>query len=78
MEIVHTEVSLPLGFGGVKTDKLAFILDNVLTEAECSDLIQITEDQGYEPALINVGGGRQERAPEVRNSASWTVWRRPT
>ena len=68
MEIVKTEVSLPLGFGGVKTDKLAFILDNVLTEAECSDLIQITKDQGYEPALINVGGGHQKKCPEVRNN----------
>ena len=68
MEIVKTEVSLPPGFGGVKTDKLAFILDNVLTEAECSDLIQITEDQGYEPALINVGGGHQKKCPEVRNN----------
>ena len=67
MEIVQTEVSLPLLFGGEKNKKLAFILDNVLTEAECSDLIKITEDQGYEPALVNVGGGRQQLLPEVRN-----------
>ena len=68
MEIVQTEVNLPLSFGAEKDGRLAFILDNVLTEAECADLIKITEDQGYEPALINVGGGHQQLCPEVRNN----------
>ena len=68
MEIVQTKVNLPLSFGAEKDGRLAFILDNVLTEAECADLIKITEDQGYEPALINVGGGRQQFRPEYRNN----------
>ena len=68
MEVVKTEVTLPLTFGSEKDGRLAFILDNVLTEAECSDWIQITEDQGYEPALLNVGGGHQQLCPEVRNN----------
>ena len=68
MEIVQTKVNLPLSFVAEKDDRLAFILDNVLTEAECADLIKKTEDQGYEPALINVGGGHQQLCPEVRNN----------
>ena len=80
MDVVRTEVNLPQGQG-----RLAFILDNILTEAECQDLIRRTEDQGYEPALLNVGPGRQELVTEVRNSercimdsvetASW-IWER--
>ena len=67
MNIVKTEVSLPL-LGAEKDERLAFVLDNVLTEAECSDLIKITEEQGYEPALLNVGGGEQQLRTDVRKS----------
>jgi len=80
MDVVRTEVNLPQGQG-----RLAFILDNILTEAECRDLIRRTEDQGYEPALLNVGPGRQELVTDVRKSerciidsvetASW-IWER--
>ena len=38
--------------------KLAFMLYNVFTKAECAELIKITEEKGYEVALVNVGGGR--------------------
>ena len=31
----------------------------VLTEEECVQLIKETEDIGYEPALLNIGGGNQ-------------------
>ena len=68
MEVLKANVNLPLTFCSEKDGRLAFILDNVLTEAECSDLIKITEDQGYEPALLNVGGGQQQLCPEVRNN----------
>ena len=67
MNIVRSEVSLPL-LGGLKDERLAFVLDNVLTEAECSDLIQITEDQGYEPALLNIGFGEQQLRTDIRNN----------
>ena len=65
MNIVRTEVSLPL-LGGLKDERLAFVLDNVLTEAECTDLIKITEDKGYEPALLNVGFGEQQLRTDIR------------
>merc|ERR1712001_411358 len=49
-------------------DRLAFILDNVLSEEECRALIEETKDKGYEDALLNVGGGRQILATDIRNS----------
>lgn len=42
------------------------LLDNVLTVPECRGLILFSETVGYEPAMINVGGGRQVRS-EARN-----------
>lgn len=47
MEIVKTEVRLP-SIGHYQDNRLAFILDNVLTEKECLNLIKMTEDHGYE------------------------------
>ena len=70
MEIVKTEVKLPLlwNLGNQEDNRLAFILDNVLTEAECLELIKTTEDQGYEEALVNVGFGQQKLLTDFRNS----------
>ena len=48
--------------------KLAFVIENVLTKEECSALIAATEGEGYEHALVNMGGGRQAYRPDVRNS----------
>ncbi|MCJ1378052.1 hypothetical protein MMC17_001148 [Xylographa soralifera] len=48
----------------------AVVLDNVLTAAECNQLIQAAEastSAGWEPAMINVGGGRQMLALDTRN-----------
>ncbi|MCJ1318526.1 hypothetical protein MMC15_003856 [Xylographa vitiligo] len=48
----------------------AVVLENVLTAAECEQLIQAAEattSAGWEPAMINVGGGRQELALDTRN-----------
>ncbi|CAG7817607.1 unnamed protein product [Allacma fusca] len=39
--------------------KLAFLLHNVFTPEECKALIKISEDTGYTPALVTVGGGKQ-------------------
>ena len=72
MNVVRTEVSLPL-LGGLKDERLAFVLDNVLTEAECSDLIKITEDKGYEPALLNVGFGEQKLRTDVRQGYLYRI-----
>lgn len=51
-----------------RTTKLAFILHNVLTIEECQKLIEVSEAKGYEPALLNVGGGHEIPAPSVRNN----------
>jgi len=48
--------------------KLAFILLNVFTPEECQEWIQMTEERGYSPALINMGA-KQTLRPDVRNNA---------
>lgn len=48
----------------------AVILDNVLTKSECEDLIRATEARTggqWEPAMVNVGGGRQKLITDTRN-----------
>ena len=67
MEIVRKDVSLSEIYGE-NHNLLAFTLDNVLSGAECEDLIKETEDRGYELALINTGGGNQGLRLDVRNS----------
>ena len=52
MEVVKTNIKLP-SLGNNQDTRLAFILDNVLTEDECLDLIKTTEDQGYEDVVEN-------------------------
>ena len=71
MDIRKTKVDLPpVRRMGTKhtNDKLAFVLDNVLTEDECKALIEETEEKGYEAALLNVGNGRQVLDTTYRNS----------
>jgi predicted 2-oxoglutarate/Fe(II)-dependent dioxygenase YbiX len=46
----------------------ALTIECALSEAECAELIEATEAIGYGEALVNVGGGRQLRMAEVRNS----------
>ena len=51
-------------------DKYAVILDNVLSSDECKLLIHAAETsatQGWERAMINVGGGRQQLMIDERN-----------
>ncbi|KAF0686795.1 Aste57867_21417 [Aphanomyces stellatus] len=50
------------------TSKLVLTLDNILSTEECQTLIDASEALGYEPALLNVGGGRQELHTDVRNN----------
>ena len=66
----------------------AVVLDNVLTAAECKQLLQAAEastSAGWEPAMVNVGGGRQMLALDTRNCGRiiWddsevigTIWNR--
>lgn len=52
----------------VQGDRLAFVLENVFSEQECQELIDLSESKGYEPALVNVGYGQQVRMPDYRNN----------
>eukprot|EP01084_Bolivina_argentea_P137550 242263_1 len=49
-------------------DKFGIIIENVYTKDECNEIIELTESQEYEPALVNIGGGEQIRADHFRNS----------
>jgi hypothetical protein len=49
-------------------NKLAYGLYNVFTPEECQEWINMTEERGYEPALVNVGGGQQQLMSDVRNN----------
>ena|SRR3990167_5196790 len=48
--------------------KLAFVLYNIFSKEECDEWIRLTEEKGYEPALVNVGGGQQRLMTDVRNN----------
>eukprot|EP00298_Acanthocystis_sp_HF-20_P001644 c12063_g1_i1.p1 GENE.c12063_g1_i1~~c12063_g1_i1.p1 ORF type:complete len:285 (+),score=117.96 c12063_g1_i1:133-987(+) len=67
-------VQLPQGCAHSKTgicgDKnfFAITLDDILSEKECQLLIDISEKKGFEPALVNVGGGKQIYSPGIRNN----------
>lgn len=49
-------------------DYIAFTIDNFMSAEECQELIQISEDHGYEAAQINIGGGAQILVTDVRSS----------
>ena len=48
----------------------ALVIDNCFTQEECEQLIAIaeTDKAGWQHAQVNVGGGMQVTAPEIRNS----------
>jgi len=54
---------------GAVDGKLAFQLFNVFSPTECKKLIEAAERAGYQPALLNVGGGQQVLATGVRNGS---------
>lgn len=58
-------VKLPWNLG---SSYLAVVLENVFTPQECDQLISTSERQGYQQALVNVGGGRQVSMTDVRNN----------
>ena len=48
------------------SDKLAFTCDGFLSTYEAERLIAFSERRGFEPALVNIGAGRQAYVPESR------------
>ena len=51
-----------------------FKVDGLLSETECTQLIELSESyRGYESALVNAGGGQQVAMPQVRSSGRWMV-----
>lgn len=69
IRITREDLVLPKCFQG----KLAFILRNVFSKAECEEYIKKTEQMGYEDALVNIGGGRQLAMKDVRNNTR-CIW----
>lgn len=63
-ELILTEVQ------GLKKENFAITLDGVLSDKECSTLIALTEAIGarYEPALVNIGFGKQKQLDDVRKN----------
>ena len=70
---------------GGRPQAVACTAESVLSPTECERLIAITEAQGYEKALVNVGGGRQMAIDDVRKSgrcmidapeAAELIWKR--
>jgi len=49
-------------------NKVAFTLENVFSKEECRELVVKTEERGYIPALVNVGGGQEVVMQDVRNN----------
>ncbi|KAK8915229.1 hypothetical protein H634G_08108 [Metarhizium anisopliae BRIP 53293] len=55
--------------------KIAVVLDNVLSEPECQQFMELAKEAvpDWSPALINVGGGLESHIPKYR-SGSRKVW----
>ena len=47
--------------------KWVYVIRNVLTKSECESLIKLSETAGYIDALVNIGGGYQQKLSSVRN-----------
>ena len=51
-----------------ESEKFCMVLNNVLTKEECQQLIDCSEHKGYQPALVNIGRGKQKFMPDIRNN----------
>lgn len=49
-------------------DYFAVVIPNVFSKEECNDLIARADEAGYEEAMVNIGGGRQQTMQEFRNN----------
>ncbi len=60
---------LPFATGSrVHLTSTCFTVSDLLTREECDRLIRISESEGFAPAQINAGGGRQVRMDDTRKS----------
>jgi predicted 2-oxoglutarate/Fe(II)-dependent dioxygenase YbiX len=50
-----------------ETTTFASVIRNVLSQEQCAELISCINSKGFTPALLNVGGGFQVYAPNVRD-----------
>ena len=57
------------------SDKLAFTCDGFLSTYEAERLIAFSERRGFEPALVNIGGGHQEFIKDYRDSGRFMLVR---
>lgn len=62
-EVRRDAVPLPV------PSKVAFTVPSCFSPEECEELVALSEEGGFEDALVNVGGGRQMLIPEVRKSS---------
>jgi hypothetical protein len=51
-----------------KKEPFAVVVEDLLSAEECSRLIELADDKGFEAALINVGFGKQVHDPDARKS----------
>lgn len=49
------------------TASFARVLRHVMDEEDCVELLASVNQKGFTPALINIGGGRQQLIPELRD-----------
>jgi len=69
LDLGQTATSTGFDIGPKIPDSFALVIDNALTRRECRELLAWGEARAqWEPALLNVGGGRQRLHTEVRNS----------
>eukprot|EP01062_Namystynia_karyoxenos_P070789 TRINITY_DN66179_c0_g1_i1.p1 TRINITY_DN66179_c0_g1~~TRINITY_DN66179_c0_g1_i1.p1 ORF type:complete len:380 (+),score=90.89 TRINITY_DN66179_c0_g1_i1:73-1140(+) len=52
---------------GTSAQSFARVVHGVLDEEDCQALLRSFNDKGFTPALLNIGGGMQQLAPEVRD-----------
>jgi len=66
-------VPLPFAPKSKASLKVARTIEGLLTQDECTRLIELTTRRGYGQALVNVGGGMQRRMDDVRRSGRCIV-----
>lgn len=64
----HAELEVEqIQFDWRQNTDVAFALHNILTKAECEEIIAATKDKKFTPALLNIGRGRQVMFPDRRD-----------
>lgn len=54
-------------------EQFGIMVEGFLTPEECQTWIAESEQSGYEPALVNIGGGKQRMMTDVRNSSRCVI-----